>query len=322
MSKRTRSEEYKTNSEFLKTLIETTAHDVHHLKGNFIYVAARDENIVSVWNGMIKHNLLAVPVVCKKKGKFYGFLDLMDIVQYFVKVFGETELQEAKDFQKLIDAEAKFQKVVVSDLMVYPISRRNPFEPISENFSMYFACELLAKKDNLHRIPVVNDQNQLVSVFSQSFMLKHITQSESKIGSKLNKPISDCPHFFKKVVEVQEYTLTINAFNEMVVKNITGVAVVNSKNQIVGTLSLRDLKVIAGEKQMFPILFKTVKDFMKELDKKRPRKTVTVKKEDTLKVVIANLKSMNVHRIFVVDNDSVPIGVIGLKDILYEIIHD
>ena len=117
MLKRQRSEEYKTNAEFIKTLVETSAKDAHHLKNNFIYVATRDENIVNVWKGMIKHQLLAVPIICKKKGKFYGFLDLMDIVQYFVKVFGETELKEAKDFQKLIDAEIRFQKIVVNDLM-------------------------------------------------------------------------------------------------------------------------------------------------------------------------------------------------------------
>jgi len=187
---------------------------------------------------------------------------------------------------------------------------------------MYFACELLSKKENLHRIPILNDQNQLVSVFSQSFMLNYITESDSKIGTKLNKPISECTHFFKPVATVQEYTLTINAFNEMVSKNITGVAVVSEKNQIIGSLSLRDLKEIVDQKEMFKILFKNVKDFLKDLDNERPRKIITVQKEDTLKMAIDNLKIMKVHRIFIVDKQSNPIGVISLKDILFEIIHD
>jgi len=123
----------------------------------------------------VKHNFLSVPVLQKTKHKWFGFIDLADIVLYVVQVsrfslhlvsvdhkepfltvhqnFGEEKLSMEEDFWKLVEREEEFQQKTVNDLMRYPLSRRNPFHPVKVGYSLLYAIEALAKEHNLHRIP-------------------------------------------------------------------------------------------------------------------------------------------------------------------------
>jgi len=52
----------------------------------------------------------------------------------------------------------------------------------------------------------------------------------------------------------------------------------------------------------------------------RPRFVVSAKMNDTLEQVIQKLVEHKIHRLYVIDDDHKPVGVISLKDILMEII--
>jgi len=91
-AKRTRSDEFATNPLFTKQMTLIKANEVP-LKEGKIFVCQRTDRVTDVWKGLIQHNFLSVPVVSFKKGKYYGFLDLADIVRFAVETFGRSKLE-------------------------------------------------------------------------------------------------------------------------------------------------------------------------------------------------------------------------------------
>jgi len=128
------------------------------------------------------------------------------------------------------------------------------------------------------------------------------------------------------VLSVTEESTAIDAFNLMVEKNITGLAVVDEKEALKGNLSLRDMKLISYDARLFWRLQQTVKNFIIKLRAEwatkhgRPRTLVTVTESNTIGDVIRLLSENKIHRVYIVDSDKKAIGVITLKDILLEII--
>lgn len=61
----------------------------------------------------MKHNFLSVPVLQKTGRKWYGFLDMGDIVSYVTEAFGGSQLSTTQDFWAL------FSKVSVCLSNIY-----------------------------------------------------------------------------------------------------------------------------------------------------------------------------------------------------------
>lgn len=67
-----------------------------------------------------------------------------------------------------------------------------------------------------------------------------------------------------------------------------------------------------------------VKGYLEKHQKNSPqlRAMVTCKRSDTLKDVIVKLDSMEIHRIYVVDESGNLEGVITLRDIISKLVHE
>ena len=58
-------------------------------------------------------------------------------------------------------------QLLVKDLMQHPLTRRNPFHPVPRGYSLLFALELLAREEDLHRVPVVDSERKLINLITQ-----------------------------------------------------------------------------------------------------------------------------------------------------------
>jgi CBS domain-containing protein len=128
------------------------------------------------------------------------------------------------------------------------------------------------------------------------------------------------------VISVVGDELALAAFQRMVEHNVSGLAVLGANGKLIETISIRDLKAIQNDGRMFWRLNQTVVHFLEKIKKdaeektKRPRTLVTIKIDDTLEHIITKLVENKVHRIFVVNDDHQPIGVISLKDVLFQVV--
>jgi len=303
--------------------------DVVRPPDNKIFVAQRTDRITDVWKGLVAHNFLSVPVLQKTKNKYYGFVDMYDIVKFVVEFFGTSEeLRNSDDWMKLAEASEEFQKKTVNDIMKYPLSKRNPFFPIHSGYTLFCAVEALSREKGLHRVPVVDDERKLITVITQSQIVNILHRNLDILGEKKDKPMNQMENYFEDVVCINEEDTTLEAFKIMVEKNVGALAVIDKEGKLTANISLRDLKAMSTDTRLFWRLYQTVHNFLLKVRKEnnetsgdRPRTVVTVKPTDTLETVIKKLAEYKIHRVYIVDDHKKPVGVVSLKDVLREIIN-
>jgi len=290
-----------------------------------VFFVDRTDKVIDVFKGLIQHGFLSVPVLQKTKHKWYGFVELSDIVQFYVEQFGNQLGDEGKSAWDAIGKSEEFLQKTVDDIMKYPLTRKNTFHPIANGYSLFYAIETMAREEHLHRVPIIDGDRKLKSVLSQSQVIDFIHSNINTLGSIKDKPLEQMQGVLKKVFTVKEDSLTIDAFKLMQENSLTGVAVVNENDTVVGNLSVRDLKGLRLENQLFHRLFQTVHNFLRHMkeerkDDGRPRTKQVVHLTDRLSLVVQILVEQNIHRVYVVDEGNKPIGVVSLRDILLEII--
>jgi len=324
-TKRQRSPEFVTNVDWLRQLMIIPV-ERFPLTDDRVFVATRDDKITDVWKGMIEKNFLSVPVLQKTGYKYYGFVDAFDIVKYFIEHFGSKKLESSEDFWTLIEEDERFQKRTVKDVMTYPIARRNPFHPVKKGFSLFSAFEILAKEDGVHRIPVIDANRKLINLLTQSQCVRYLHTTLEQLGAIQNKPLREITHVRKDVKSIQETDKCIDGFNRMVEFNVQGLAVLDKNGKLVDTLSVRDLKHVSSDGRLFWRLYQPAVDFLKkvreaEQDSTKVKYVLQFATEDeTLGQVIRKLVQSNLHRLFLVDENQKPIGVVSLKDVLFDIL--
>jgi 5'-AMP-activated protein kinase regulatory gamma subunit len=315
---------HRTNAEFLAALIYTRAEQLR-VPDNKVFIAERTDKVVDVFKGLVRHNFLSVPVLQKTKHKWFGFLDLADIVLYVVNTFGESKLNVDEDFWTLVEREEEFQHKTVNDLMRFPLTRRNPFNPVKGGYSLLYAIEALARERSLHRVPVVDDERKLMNLITQSQVVRFLQQNMHLLGDKRSTPVNEIHGVMHDVYCINMHQRAIDAFHQMVDKEVTGVAIVDDTGKLRGNLSLRDLKAMSTDGRFFWRLYQTVDNYLTKLKREtkeggRPKRVQTCKATHTLEHAINLLADHSIHRVFVVDDAKKPIGVITLKDVLVELL--
>jgi len=160
-------------------------------------------------------------------------------------------------------------------------------------------------------------------MITQKQIIDYISDNIENIGSITNKPISYFQNVRKFVHCISQDDEAIKGFEKMIEYAIGGVGVVNSKGELIGAFSVSDLKLVSKDKYFFSKLYKNATEFLEILDEtywKRPYTLKTVTLKDTLEDVINLLKIWELHRVYVIDDNNKPIGVVGIKECLQEIL--
>jgi len=164
---------------------------------------------------------------------------------------------------------------------------------------------------------------RVVGVITESMMIGFLYVNLDKLGSAKDTPVSEMvSHYF--VLSVSETDTAIRAFRLMVERKVSGLAVVDADGRLTDTISVRDLKGIGTEAEMFTRLWDSVAEFKKWVKTRTPhcetlpRQPVVVLPTTTLDQVIRLMETEAVHRLFVVRTleDRRPINVISQADVL------
>jgi len=280
----------------------------------------------SVYKTLNDENILSAPVIAAN-GRFYGFVDMMDIVMFTVRLFPKESDISKETLTTFFTKEEKFSKTTVRELLeeVHPNRDWKEYRQaasVPKDFSLLYGYEAMARR-SCKRIVVLDETQQVYSVLTQSMLLGWLYNN---LEDAL-KPIRDLPVRLigaeKSVVSIKENEPAINAFRLMAEKGVHGLAVVDQKSQIVDAVSLRDLRGITPTAEEFLRLWRPITAFKKEIREKHPTKTpvfpdLYLLPTDTLKTAIVMMDEDRVHRLFVVRStqDKTPIGVITQTDIL------
>jgi len=296
---------------------------------NKIFFAMRTDKVKDVFRGLIQHNFSSCPVLQKTKNKWYGFLDINNIVKFIVQHFEENTLSEHTNIMALLEETDNFKDLQVNDLIKNPMGIITPYHPIYVGYSLFTAFEVMARS-NFHRLAVVDKDRTLVSVITQSQMVEFVYRNIALLGAKRSKLVKDMPYNLHEVFSVKPNDIALRAFSLMSEKNVSGLAVLDDAGLLVDQISMRDLKAMAPDGRLFWRLYKTVQEYIANVSHshtdpsaaERPRKVVCVTPEDTLETVLGLLVLNRIHRVYIVESQShrKPLGLISLRDIMLEAI--
>jgi CBS domain-containing protein len=181
-----------------------------------------------------QNGIYSAPV--RGKDGIIGLLDMLDILTFATMKFSTINLAAWDSYRQMDE----FTSKRVGDLI--GISGRNEWKPISYNAPLTQVLQILSDP-NIHRVPVVNERNDVVGIITQSLIVNFINSNRGRLGkSFLNEKVGDC--FLRtKVHTVNSEEFLIEAFRKIFENNITAVAVVDREGKFIGAISPSDLKV-------------------------------------------------------------------------------
>jgi len=260
-------------------------------------------------------------------------------VQYTIELFTGESTEEWIEFW---DKRQEIQQATVGQVMrkrmktnVVPdtfedivneesrwFSQTDPFHAMHQGFSLFYAFETMSKI-GVHRVPVLDNTEDVVGILTQSMAISIIRQQKDRLGEMANCKVSEMMNILAPdVVTVKEEDKTITAFRRMVEHNVSGLAIVDGEGVLKGTISVRDLRGVGMSGERFSRLFMPVKAFkelvLKEFPKVAPethyqpadvpRQPLCVTEDETLWDVIDKMHDGNIHRIFQISKESMDAG--------------
>jgi CBS-domain-containing membrane protein len=273
-----------------------------------------NDTVEECLNLLASKNILSVPVYDRSTKDWIGIIDVYQIMTYIAFV-------GCKD--NTVTIESVLDKVKlsgpVSDLLGITGKKEN--DDIKSLWKLHVHDPLLKAMEYLgkgiYRILITDSNIPLSRLVTQTDMIRFLHKHWDQFGDFKNTSLKENNNygvsFIKPVHTIHEKKLAINGFQLMRNKEVNAVAVVNDSGSIVENLSDSDLKYITRDK--FDNLFLSTTEFLSRTHGGKVRKPVVCSDTDNLKRVIDSIVNEKVHRVWIVDGNMKPIGVVSMTDI-------
>jgi len=297
------------SSQLKKRLTETThIRDVAPRWSN-IYIAKTSETISSVFKTLIDNSILSVPLLDVNTQKYVAFIDIFDILAYVVEVLNLPI--ESSDTWIM---SSQFQNT--SCIVLPNRSQRNPWQIISEDAPLQSAINMISQSGG-HRLAVIDSFGRFSSVITQSRIVRFLAFRNMELGELGDVTIDGLSIVSKDLVTINGTEKLVDAFLKIYTHDISAVGVVDTNGKIIGNVSVTDFKDIGFSAGMFKKLFITIDKFLdRKIEGQNIPKLVWAYKTTHLNDVLYKLRSNRVHRVYILDENDEPYGVITLTDIL------
>jgi len=251
------------------------------------------DTLLSAFKILQENNILSVPVF--EGEKIFSFLDLIDILHYAV---------ENHDLKSALCSR------------VCDYSKLNPFVTIKSGSNLIKMCEIFCiTYQNLHRVAVLNDAGEFVGMITISKIIRYFAPHVKHFdfgNSDIRVLNLGSRRKYLSVKDTDTVSQTIQSFYS---QKYSSAAVVDAKGKLVGNFSATDLKLFGSPLQIQEMLKTTLNDIIARVD--RPHKgPLFVHQTTTCHLIVEKLESEKIHQVYVVDEESLPIGIIWSADIL------
>jgi len=233
-----------------------------------------------------------------------GFVDLLDILSYLIHVCEAYALS----YSNTAALASSFMNKPVGELIDY--SSRDRFRTVLEEDDILSVMEVLGKGN--HRVGIVNVLSDIQNLITQSDVVRLIAANLSLLGPDANRSVQDWGFTDRRVVVLNAAETALNSFKLMNDMKVSAAPIVNEHGALVGTLSVSDLKGLVVES--FDHLVGTTLQFSE-----RHRYVESVpfvcSPTDSFAHVVSGVVQSRKHRVWVVDGNHKPVGVLSLTDI-------
>jgi len=278
---------------------------------------------------LAKERILSAPVTLNASvedddgGQYIGMLDVSSILHHFIRDYTDhsdsrIQLQHEKAAKFF---SSKLITVVGEDVsMVHKMETRTSLHDLLRNGFFKGAKAV-------HRVCLFNERGVITAVISQSDVIKFLHEHLRLLGELGAKTVAELGLGLpmdssdgNRVVTVRSDASALNAFHTLYTHGVHGIGVVDAQNgKLLANLSASDLRGVTRDE--LDLLDANVLRFLQIeqahlSNRLRPITAYSVRRSYSLADVLDAFVTARVHRVFVVDEDEAPEGVITLTDIL------
>jgi len=292
---------------------QATVDSIPTPKGQVVVIDST-EAVVKGFEILLDNKILSAPVYDKTSGKYTGFLDIRDLISFCVFIY-ESNIQ-ADNLLDIVNFGVRMFKHSIDGVTVTYLSRRNPFHAVKQGAPLIEAIEVLAR--GVRRVPVVDEQGQVVNIISQSSIIHFVQLHMGQIEHILHTKVGELNVGSQPVLAVKKDAKAIDVFRLMDQHQRSGVAVVDDSGVLVGNTSGNDLKLFIKTPSMSALQV-PITQFLNQIRNLNIDITVpviSIVPEDPFSLVVSKLAATRVHRVFMVDAKYHPIKVVSITDVL------
>jgi len=245
----------------------------------------------------------------EKPWEAFGFADVMDVLYHVLDSYSWT----STDYQKL-----KWEAMCFSWKEVYQISnesRKDPFFTVKYDTPISDVLTQFSK--GIHRL-AVHDAGRIANVVSQIDVLELVASSGTYLGTPLNKPLAEVGlgalGLMKKTWILRDDMKVIDVLRNLKDAGVSGAPVVDKRGIMVCNFSASDLVGLTEEN--FGWINLPVKEYLNRIHQGKPKPPVTCTVDDKLEFLLLKFSVHKVHRVYLVNENLHPIGVVTLTDLM------
>jgi len=289
-------------------------------KGQTMITVPATDTVQQSLKILLKYNIYSAPVFDSTSKKYFGFINLVDIVTAIISSV-EAMITSSQKLEDLMSNANNLQiQKTAADLATL-----NPIYFIGKNDSLSTALKLMASTGTRRLLIVENPQEtpieaeKILNVLTQSSIISYLSKNLEQVGSLGKKTIKESNLGIKNVITVNEDSEAIEAFKLMSKNRITGVAVVHSNGTLFTIISAKDIKEV-DLTPPFKKLFVSATQFVSSVRAHTLKEfvpAVYVRSENTIAEVIHKLAFLKLHRLFIINNERMCIGVVSASTIIH-----
>lgn len=258
----------------------------------------------------------SAPVVNIQEGRFMGIVDMFDVVTCMLGVLPQAQGGDVEWAADHFANTTMGQVIEVTNTYEgFPIASN----PVKRETFLPKVIELFWL--GMHRLPVVNMENNIINVLTQSDLLAFMAQNMHLIGAIARKNLAECNLGMTAPLVAKATEQASTVVKRLHDKRISAVPVIDNDGKIVANFSISDLKGLTSKN--FKDILMPVMEFLAKRSSQeenfrceRSLHPLTVKRSDILEETIYKMVATRVHRLWVVDDDMKPIGTISTTDLM------
>lgn len=297
-------------------------------------------------NVLIEHRISSAPVYSQKTHSYVGMFDYRDIVEYLLilfhkkNVFPNQQLRSSGQptdssttpyfphtFNDLYELAISGEPTTVQ--VASDISGKNPFYSVFPDSPVIVAVDLLSNA-GIHRLNVLDSNGTVIGILSQTDILRHLINNVASLSNEsvftktlLQLGLAPALGQQSQIVAVDAEDTVIHAMQKMSDENVTSVAVLERNGNVIGNISMTDVKIIFQQNQFMHLwmpcahwVTAVLSQSGLENDGRDRIPVFYVQRETSLLGTIQKILATKVHRIWVEDENGRAIGVVSMSDIL------
>ncbi|CEP22129.1 unnamed protein product [Cyberlindnera jadinii] len=229
-------------------------------------------SVEQAFNVLEDNNLTSLPVEEFDNDMNCLTFDYTDLNAYLLLVLGKLQISEQafaqnSSYKNLDEVADLIQKAKKGDQVpvkfVVQLAPKNPFYKLPETDSLSTVVEILGS--GVHRIAIINEQaTRITGILSQRRLIKYFWDNARRFPSLepiFQSTLSEVNIGNSKVMSVFGDEPLMNALVKMNVERISSVAVVDHHLNLLGNISVTDVKFVTKSSQS-PLLHKSCLHFV------------------------------------------------------------